>query len=124
LEEKEIKVIHPTDVEPVIGEVGWKVIPSVSRLYANSDRIWLAWVYFDPKGSHDWHTHKEHDEAFFVVSGEIDFYYKQNGQIVKETLKDGDAAFVPMGLEHKWQNGGKPLKGIVAKSPAPPGAGV
>ncbi len=120
---KEIKVIRPSGVELITGDKGWSVKPLISRKYANSDNMWIAWVEFEPKGSHDWHVHEDHDEALIVINGEITFSYTKNGQTIKEILNEGDAAFVPMGMEHKWENGEQPLTAIVGKTPSPPGAG-
>jgi len=120
---KEIKVIHSPDVEQIVGEIGWSVKPLISRKYANSNKIWMAWANFEPNGKHDWHTHEKEDEAIVVISGEVTFYYKRGRETIKEKLNKGDAAFVPMKLEHKWENSAKPTVFVVGKAPSPRGAG-
>ena len=49
------------------------------------------------KGDFPWHSHKDTDEAFIVVEGDlrIDFKY---GFV---TLSEGEMYVVPMGVEHK-----------------------
>ena len=120
---REIKVVHPATIETITGDVGWSVKPMISRKYAGSDKMWVAWVEFEANGKHDWHVHKKHDEALVVVDGEVDFFYKRGVEVIHERLKRGDGAFVPMSLRHKWENTGQPLTAIVAKAPSPPGAG-
>jgi len=121
--EKGIKVVRSSDPELLTGEVGWSVKPLISNKYANSEKIWMGWVNFEPNGKHDWHTHEEEDEALIVIAGEIAFYYKRGDKVIEEKLKEGDAAFVPMKLEHKFENSAKPLIAIVGKAPSPSGAG-
>lgn len=50
------------------------------------------------KGEYHWHQHKDKDELFYVLKGEIMIQMKQPYKDVK--LHEGDIAVVPKGVEH------------------------
>ena len=49
------------------------------------------------KGEFIWHSHKETDETFIVIKGEIEIEFRDG--IVK--VKEGEIFVVPAGIEHK-----------------------
>lgn len=49
------------------------------------------------KGEFTWHAHKETDEVFFVVEGEMKIEFRE--KIV--SLKAGELFVVPKGIEHR-----------------------
>ena len=49
------------------------------------------------KGEFTWHDHKETDEVFFVVEGEMSIEFRDR----TVTLKAGELIVVPKGVEHK-----------------------
>ena len=49
------------------------------------------------EGEFIWHSHKETDEAFIVIKGEIEIEFRDG--IVK--VKEGEIFVVPAGVEHK-----------------------
>ena len=49
------------------------------------------------EGAFDWHDHKETDEAFFVVEGELRIDFR-DGHV---TIKAGELYIVPRGVEHR-----------------------
>jgi mannose-6-phosphate isomerase-like protein (cupin superfamily) len=49
------------------------------------------------EGEFIWHSHKETDETFIVIKGEIEIEFRDG--IVK--VKEGEIFVVPAGIEHK-----------------------
>lgn len=49
------------------------------------------------KGEFDWHLHKDEDEMFLVIEGELLLKYRDK----EELLKKGEMAVVSKGVEHK-----------------------
>ena len=49
------------------------------------------------EGEFIWHSHKETDETFIVIKGEIEIEFRDG--IVK--VKEGEIFIVPAGIEHK-----------------------
>ena len=49
------------------------------------------------EGEFIWHSHKETDETFIVIKGEIDIKFRDGSVKVKE----GEIFVVPAGVEHK-----------------------
>ena len=49
------------------------------------------------EGEFIWHSHKETDETFIVIKGEIDIKFRDGSVKVKE----GEMFVVPAGVEHK-----------------------
>lgn len=48
-------------------------------------------------GEFDWHAHKETDELFLVIHGELHLHFRDR----VEVLRAGDLTVVPKGVEHK-----------------------
>jgi len=49
------------------------------------------------KGDFTWHDHKDTDEVFMVLEGELRIDFR-DGEVI---LKEGEMAVVPKGVEHK-----------------------
>jgi mannose-6-phosphate isomerase-like protein (cupin superfamily) len=49
------------------------------------------------KGEYVWHAHKNEDELFLVIDGEMDLHLREG----KINLKPGEFVIVPRGIEHK-----------------------
>ncbi len=49
------------------------------------------------KDEFNWHSHKETDEAFFVIKGEMGIDFRDGALI----LSEGEMVVVPKGVEHK-----------------------
>ena len=49
------------------------------------------------KGDFSWHDHKDTDEVFMVLEGELRIDFR-DGEVI---LKEGEMAVVPKGIEHK-----------------------
>lgn len=49
------------------------------------------------QGEFVWHDHKETDEVFFVMKGQLDILFRDG----KVTLNEGEMYVVPKGVEHK-----------------------
>ena len=49
------------------------------------------------KGEFIWHSHKDTDETFIVLKGEIQIYFKDGNVVVKQ----GEMFVVPAGVEHR-----------------------
>lgn len=60
------------------------------------------------------HVHEKEDEAFFVISGTVEFWTKE-GTVVKGP---GDAVFLPRGVEHTFRvTGDRPARMLTMLSP-------
>lgn len=59
----------------------------------NGQAVKLAKV----QGEFVWHDHKEEDELFFVVKGQLKLEFRDK----TVTLKPGEMLIVPRGVEHK-----------------------
>ncbi|ACS81531.1 cupin domain-containing protein [Maridesulfovibrio salexigens] len=49
------------------------------------------------KGEFVWHDHKDTDETFMVIEGELDILFRDG----KVTLNAGEMYVIPKGVEHK-----------------------
>ncbi len=49
------------------------------------------------EGDFIWHSHPETDEAFIILSGELDIEFRDG----KVHLSEGEMCIVPKGVEHK-----------------------
>lgn len=49
------------------------------------------------KGEFLWHDHKDEDELFYILKGEMVMEFRDK----KVTLKEGEMLVVPKGIEHK-----------------------
>ncbi|WP_321401506.1 cupin domain-containing protein [Maridesulfovibrio sp.] len=49
------------------------------------------------KGEFVWHDHKDTDETFMVIEGELDILFRDG----KVTLNAGEMYVIPKGIEHK-----------------------
>ena len=49
------------------------------------------------KGEFTWHSHKDTDELFYIVSGSMSIEFRNR----TVHLNEGDLFIVPMGVEHK-----------------------
>ncbi len=49
------------------------------------------------KGDFVWHDHKDTDEVFIVLSGEMEIEFRDG----KVKISEGEMQVVPKGLEHK-----------------------
>lgn len=96
---------------------GWKFKNLVTK-DIGSDRLYVAWIHFDPGGGHDYHAHTC-DEAIHMLEGNAQFTYRSNRNLdVKNTLRKGDVAFIPAGVPHSfWNIGNSECRFIVIKSP-------
>tara|TARA_S200000501_G_scaffold102301_1_gene95783 strand:+ start:1229 stop:1594 length:366 start_codon:yes stop_codon:yes gene_type:complete len=47
-----------------------------------------------------WHSHKETDEVFLVIEGEMTIFFRDG----KLLLKAGELVSIPMGVEHKTES--------------------
>ena len=83
-----------------------------------SDKVYLAWIYFEPKAGHDYHAHTC-DESIFMIENEAQFtYLSTKKENVKGILRKGDSVFVPAGTPHSlWNISNKPCQFVVVKSP-------
>ena len=60
------------------------------------------------------HVHQNEDEAFFVLSGDVEFWTK-DGTVVKGP---GEAAFMPRGVEHTFRVAGdRPARMLTMLTP-------
>lgn len=59
----------------------------------NGQEVKLAKV----KGEFVWHDHKDEDELFFVIKGQLKIEFRDK----TVTLNEGEMIIVPKGIEHK-----------------------
>ena len=53
-------------------------------------------------GEFDWHHHRDEDELFWVISGELEINWKdESDQVHTEILSPGEFLIVPKGIEHQ-----------------------
>ena len=53
-------------------------------------------------GEFDWHFHRDEDELFWVVSGELEMRWRDaDGNEKAETLTPGEFLIMPRGVEHQ-----------------------
>jgi mannose-6-phosphate isomerase-like protein (cupin superfamily) len=61
------------------------------------------------------HMHREEDEAFLILEGELEIAV--GGETI--TVRTGEAAFAPRGVPHQLRNtSGRPVRAIVVTTPA------
>jgi len=49
------------------------------------------------KGEFVWHDHKEEDELFFIIKGQLKIEFREKTM----TLNEGEMIIIPKGMEHK-----------------------
>ena len=59
----------------------------------NGQQVKIAKV----KGEFVWHDHKNEDELFYIIKGELTIEFRDK----KVTLKEGEMIVVPKGVEHR-----------------------
>ena len=53
-------------------------------------------------GEFDWHHHRDEDELFWVITGELEINWKdESNQVHTEILLPGEFLIVPKGVEHQ-----------------------
>lgn len=83
------------------------MITNIEEEFAEISEFWAPRVIADIndqcvkiaklKGDFVWHDHKDEDELFFIVKGELTIRYRDRPDAV---LKQGDLHVVPKGIEH------------------------
>ena len=81
------------NLEDKIKEIGGKPWAPVEVARINNQVIRMALL----EGEYHWHKHKNEDELFYVIKGEIVIQLKNEPNI---TLSEGQMAVVPKGVEH------------------------
>jgi len=59
----------------------------------NNQAIKIAKV----KGEFIWHDHKDEDELFFIIKGQLKIEFRDGVKV----LNEGDMLIIPKGIEHK-----------------------
>ena len=49
------------------------------------------------KGEFIWHSHKDEDELFYIIHGELEIQFR----VETKTLRKGEFIIIPKGVEHK-----------------------
>lgn len=80
-------------LEDKIKEIGGKSWSPVEVARINDQVVRMALL----EGEYHWHKHKNEDELFYVIKGEIIIQLKDEPNI---TLNEGQMAVVPKGVEH------------------------
>jgi quercetin dioxygenase-like cupin family protein len=80
-------------LEEKIKEINGKPWYPVDVVAVNNQIIRLALM----KGEYHWHEHKNEDEFFYVVKGNINIQLENQSAI---TLQEGEMAVVPKGVRH------------------------
>ena len=81
------------NLEDKIKEIGGKPWTPVEVARINDQVIRMALL----EGEYHWHKHRNEDELFYVIKGEIIIQLKDVPNI---TLREGQMAVVPKGVEH------------------------
>lgn len=83
---------HPTNLQDKLNKFSEHWSPKIIA-QMNDYHFKLAKV----QGEFVWHDHKETDEMFFVVKGQLEIHFRDR----KVTLNEGEMYVVPKGVEHK-----------------------
>ncbi len=86
-------MIPKINLKDKIREINGKPWFPVEIARVNDQVVRMALV----KGEYHWHKHANEDELFYVLSGEMTIQIKEGKDI---TLKEGEIAVVPKGVEH------------------------
>jgi len=81
------------NLEDKIKEIGGKPWSPVEVARINDQVVRMALL----EGEYHWHKHKNEDELFYVIKGEIVIQLKDEPNII---LNEGQMAVVPKGVEH------------------------
>jgi mannose-6-phosphate isomerase-like protein (cupin superfamily) len=66
----------------------------------NDQALRLAWI----EGEYHWHQHREEDELFYVLDGEINIHVRGHADV---RLRTGEMAVIPKGTEHRPVSAGR-----------------
>ena len=114
---KDAKIIRSKSPINKGSEKGWSFKNLVTK-DIGSDKIYLAQIYFDRGGGHNYHAHTC-DEIVYLLQGIAQFTYRsKGGKDIANELKPGDTAFCPAGTPHSlWNAGEGACAFLVIKSP-------
>lgn len=75
--------------------------PQVSN-FCMKGMLYLAYAMLQPGKSYEPHSHSDHEEVYFIISGQGKM------RINEETrqIRDGDAIYIPLGATHSISNTG------------------
>ena len=74
------------------GELGWVSRPAIT----GAKTLTVIEVTLNPGGGHNFHKHPDQEEVIYVMSGQIEQWLEQE----KQTLKAGEAIFIPPDVVH------------------------
>ena len=85
--------LESIDLESKISQIGDKPWQPVEIATVNDQVVRLAYM----KGEYHWHQHKNDDELFFIIRGNLVIQIKNQDDII---LSEGQMVVVPKGIEH------------------------
>ena len=92
------------------GTLGWVSRPPST----GAEQLTVIDVDLLPGNGHDFHKHPDQEEVIFVIDGEIEQWLETE----KQTLKPGDAVFIPKDVVHASFNvGDQPAKLLAILGP-------
>lgn len=108
MDKKDVKVIRTQDVPAVIPQgispipEGFRVRRLVTRSRTGSEKLMLGVTHIDPscKG-YNW-SFKDKDEVYYILRGRITLRYEGK----RVDAQEGDAVYLPSGLEYHLDNAG------------------
>src|SRR5438093_8855544 len=100
----ELDVAHPVFLRPGEGEIAADEPTRTLRILADLDELALTWFrYGGRKDGPERHIHKQHTDAFYVLSGEVTF---RVGPDPDHVVRGQSGTFVaaPVGVVHTFAN--------------------
>src|SRR5438067_540295 len=99
----ELDVAHPVFLRPGEGEIAADEPAKTLRLLADFDSLALTWFrYAGGEDGPERHIHKQHTDAFYVLSGEVTFRLGPDAAVV--VGRAGTFAAAPPGVVHTFAN--------------------
>lgn len=93
---KEVKIVNMKEVKPKMIAKGVRVKRLITKRREGSDTIMLGVGWGDPDSEEVW-SYSVEDEVYFVLRGGLTLFWADN----KSELRDGDAVYLPAGIEYR-----------------------
>lgn len=75
--------------------------PKVSN-FCMEGMLYVAYAMLQPGKAYETHSHADHEEVYFIISGHGEIYINSETRAVR----DGDTVFIPAGDTHSISNTG------------------
>ncbi|MBI4590688.1 MAG: cupin domain-containing protein [Candidatus Rokubacteria bacterium] len=92
-----------------VEQLEWQILPGgfKYKFIAQGDRFLTGIGVAQPGGGESWHKHtRAVEETYYVLKGKGEISWKSDGKVHKLAFSEGDAMYLPYGIENQFVNTG------------------